>query len=63
MSTDISKFPWIAYYDREALQSLEIAHAINFVVLLGYYIYVFPVSWYSWRDSTFDEVYGDNDMS
>ena len=35
-------YPFSTWYKKEALQSLEIAHAINFVVFIGYWIYVFP---------------------
>ena len=63
MAADLTKFPWIAYYDREALQSLEITHAMNFVVFLGYYVYVFPQTWEMWKASVVDEVYGENDTS
>lgn len=62
-STEQDKFQYSVYYKREALQSLEITHAINFVTFIGYYVYVFPQTWKMWQQSVVDQTYGEGDLS
>lgn len=54
------KFPYSVYYKREALQSLEVAVCINFIVFIAYWFWVFPTAYEQYKLSTLDETYGEN---
>lgn len=60
-NTDSSKtYPNSVYYKKVALQSLEIASSINFVMLFGFWFYYLPNANSVYLNSQLQEAFGDN---
>lgn len=54
------KYKESVFYKRLALQTLEIGLAMNTVMALGYFIYVFPKQYFQYKASVADDAFGDN---